>query len=435
MKNLNVLVMDSSAVFREIVRDIMERTGCIVTLAETGKEGIEQLKNKHFTLICTGLHLADTDGIEFCSQVRGVDEYQHTSLVLLTAEDNSVTLKQAMLAGVTDIFDKSDLHQLESYTQRLVKRESRSISARVLFVEDSVVLQSLLTEVLTEIGLDVDAFTRAEDAWDAYQFGGYDLVITDIVLEGAMSGITLVRKIRRMDGPDGDVPIIATSGFNNVSRRIELFQLGINDYVAKPIIQEELIERVYNQIKSYHLMLELQSQQKALYGLAMMDELTQLFNRHSLRELSIRYLSDVERNSSPLSLAILDIDYFKQINEKHGHDKGNQVLAEMGRWFKRTVRNVDMVARWSGEEFVFLLENCTQKAAVVLMSRLSTQLKLLKPAGIPITVSIGVATMSVGEKHHLGSLYELADKALYKAKSSGRDKVLAYEEDDISDSV
>ena len=429
MKKLNVLVMDVSAASGEIIRDIMERSGCIVTLAETWKEGFEHLANKHFTLICIDLHLADTDGINFCSQVRGIDEYQYTSLILLTSEDNATILKQAMLAGATDIFDKSDLDQLEVYAQLLVNRELKSLSARVLFVEDCLVSQDLMIDLLTNIGLDVDVFTRVEDAWDAYQFGAYELVITDVILEGTMSGVTLVRKIRQMEGADGDVPIIVTSGFNNVSRRIELFQLGINDYITKPIIQEELTERVYNQIKSYHLMLELRSQKKALYGLAMMDERTQLFNRYSLKELSIRYLSDVERNSNPLSLAILDIDYFKQINAEQGYDKGNQILSELGRWFKRTVRDVDMIARWSGGEFVFLLENCSEKAAVVLMTRLSTQLKLLNPAGISITVSVGVTTMSVGEKHYLGSLYELADKALYKAKSSGRDKVLAYEED------
>ncbi|NOQ94863.1 MAG: response regulator [Methylophaga sp.] len=427
MKSLNVLVVDGSAVFRDVVRDILEKAGCTVTIENTGAAGLESAQLQDFTLICTGYHLPDMAGVDFCSQIRGLPEYKHTSLILLTAEDNTVTLKRAMLAGATDIFNKQDLDQLETYIQRLVKRETRTITGRVLFVEDSVSVQGVFLDILIDMGLDVDAYTRAEDAWVAYQRGGYDLVMTDIILEGAMSGVTLVRKIRRLDGDDGDVPVIAISGFDNVSRRIELFHLGINDYVAKPIIQEELIERVYNQIHGYHIKLELRSQQQSLNRMAMLDESTQLFNRYSLREFSGRYFSDVDRNNSPLSLAVLEVDDFQQIEKESGSDKSLAVIAELGIWLKRIVREADMVARWKGEKFVFLLANCEKEAAMDLMLRVSSRLKRLKPADTLISASIGIATMSVGEKHDLASLFSLADTALIQAKEAGQDQVSTCE--------
>jgi len=426
VKSLNVLVVDGSAVFREIVRNILETAGCTVTVEETGAAGLESAINQDFTLICTGYHLPDMAGVDFCSQVRGLSDYKHTSLLMLTAEDNTATLKQAMLAGATDIFNKNDVSQLETYVQRLVKREMRTLTGRVLFIEDSAVVQAVLVDVLTDMGLDVDAYTRAEDAWAAFQRGGYDIVITDIILEGTMSGVTLVRKIRRLDGDDGDVPIIAVSGFDNVSRRIELFHLGINDYVAKPIIQEELIERVYNQITAYHLKLELRSQQQSLYRMAMLDEATQLFNRYSLSEFSGRYFSDVDRNNSPLSLAILEVGDFELILEEEGTKKGAKVIAELCVWLKRIVREADMVARWEDEQFVFLLANCDKEAAMDLMQRVSSRLKRLKPADISIMASIGIATMSVGEKHNLGSLFGLAEEALRQAKEEDSDEVISY---------
>ena len=426
MKSLNVLVVDGSAVFREIVRKILEKAGCTVTVEETGSAGLESAVNQDFTLICASYNLPDMAGVDFCSQVRGLSEYKHTSLIMLTAEDNTAMLKHAMLAGATDIFNKNDLPQLETYVQRLVKREMRTLSGRVLFVEDSAVVQAVLIDILTDMGLDVDSYTRAEDAWGAYQRGGYDLVITDIILEGTMSGVTLVRKIRRLDGDDGDTPIIAVSGFDNVSRRIELFHLGINDYVAKPIIQEELIERVYNQITAHHLKLELRSQQQSLYRMAMLDEATQLFNRYSLREFSGRYFSDVDRNNSPLSLAILEVGDFELILEEEGAKKSAKVIAELGIWLKRIVREADMVARWEDEKFVFLLANCNKEAAMDLMQRVSSRLKRLKPADITLMASIGIATMSVGEKHNLGSLFGLAEEALIQAKEEGSDKVISY---------
>jgi len=426
VKSINVLVVDGSAVFRDVIRDILEKTGCTVTIEESGIEGLEAAKLQDFTLICAGYHLPDMAGVDFCSQIRGLAEYKHTSLIMLTAEDNTATLKRAMLAGATDIFNKQDVSQLETYVQRLVKRETRTISGRVLFVEDSAVVQVVLVDILTDMGLDVDAYTRAEDAWVAYQRGGYDLVMTDIILEGSVSGVTLVRKIRRLDGDDGDVPIIAVSGFDNVSRRIELFHLGINDYVAKPIIQEELIERVYNQINAYHLKLELRSQQQSLYRMAMLDESTQLFNRYSLREFSGRYFSDVDRNNSSLSLAVLEVDNFSLIKEESSKEKATQVIAELGLWLKRIVREADMVARWKDEKFVFLLANCEKEAALDLMQRVSSRLKRLKPADVLISASIGISTMSVGDKHDLASLFALADEALKQAKGIGPDQVSLY---------
>lgn len=429
MKSINVLVVDGSAEFRDTVRDILENAGCAVTCEDTASAGIDSAKMQDFSLICTGYRLPDMAGVEFCSQIRGLSEYKHTSLIMLTDEDNTATLKRAMLAGATDIFNKNDLVQLETYVQRLVKREMRTISGRVLFVEDSAVVQAILIDILTDMGLDVDGYTRAEDAWIAYQRGGYDLVITDIILEGTMSGVTLVRKIRRLDGDDGEVPIIAVSGFDNVSRRIELFHLGINDYVAKPIIQEELVERVYNHITAYHLKLELRSQQQSLNRMAMLDELTQLFNRYSLREFSGRYFSDVDRNNSPLSLAVLEVNDFKRIEQNQGTDTSNKVIAELGLWLKRIVREADMVARWQDEKFVFLLANCDQEAAQELMQRISFRLKRLKPADIELEANIGIATMLVGEKHNLKSLYGLADSALTQATKLGSDQVISYSTD------
>jgi len=162
--------------------------------------------------------------------------------------------------------------------------------------------------------------------------------------------------------------------------------------------------------------------------MAMLDEATQLFNRYSLREFSGRYFSDVDRNNSSLSLAVMEIDDFNSIDgEDDGTAKSKKVIAELGIWLKRIVREADMVARWQGEKFVFLLSNCDKEAAVDLMQRVSFRLKRLKPADVEVKASIGIATMSVGEKHDLASLFGLADTALIKAKQAGQDQVVTYD--------
>jgi diguanylate cyclase (GGDEF)-like protein len=428
MRKLNALIIDGSDTFRNIARELLEKSGFVVTVAESGTEGLDLAKNERFTLVCCSHHLPDIAGSEFCGQIRSISGYDFASVIVLTAEDNSRILKQALLAGATDIFSKNDLEELEIYLQRFVERKNRQISGRVLFIEDSRVLQEIIIDLLTDMGLDVDAYTHAEGAWDAYQNGNYDLIITDIMLEGMMSGISLVRKIRRLHGEPGNIPIIATSGFDNMSRKIELFHLGVNDYVAKPIVREELRQRVFNHVTSYQRMLELRSQQHSLYSLAMLDELTQLFNRHALREFAGKYFSEALRFNRPLTMAVIDIDHFKDINETKGYSKGDEVLAELGSWLKRFVRNEDMVARWAGEEFIFLLPDCDTETAIALMERLQKRLTQFKPANLTITVSIGLATMEEGTDYNLNSLFELADGAMYQSKMAGRNCIKVYEE-------
>jgi len=427
MRTLNALIIDGEESFRVALKASLELAGFTTSYASTGHEGLDLAKQERFTLVCCGCQLPDISGSEFCGQIRSVRGYDLASIIILTEADNSKILKQALLAGATDIFCKKDLFEFNTYLQRYAERESRQLSGRVLVVEDSRVLQAIILDLLTDMGLDVDAYSHAEEAWESFRTGSYDLVITDIMLEGIMSGISLVRKIRRFQGELGNLPIIATSGFENISRKIELFHLGVNDYVAKPIVREELRQRVINHITSYQSILELRSQQRSMYSLAMLDELTKLFNRHALREFSGKYFSEALRYKRPLTLAVLDIDCFKKINETMGYVKGDQVLAELGAWLKRLVGESDMVARWASEEFVFLLPDCHQSAAIEFMERLQKRLKQFKPASVEITVSIGLATMDGDAKHNLNSLFELADSAMYRAKMSGRNCVKFYQ--------
>jgi two-component system cell cycle response regulator len=428
---LNALVVDSSNYFCEQLTDLLVSAGFEVETAQTGSDGLDKALQSRYRLVCCSDNLKDFASSEFCSQLRAVNGYEFATVLVLTEHDNAKILKQALLAGATDIFSKSDITEMETYLSRISQRESRKLSGRVLFIEDSRVLQTIIIDLLTDMGLDVDAYNYAESAWDAFQSGDYDLVITDIMLEGIMSGITLVRKIRRMQSQHGNVPIIATSGFDNLSRKIELFHLGVNDYVSKPIVREELRQRVFNHITSYQTLRELRSQQQSLHSLAMLDETTGLFNRHALREFSGKYFSEAYRYNRKLSIAVLDIDHFKEINENYGFERGDEVLAELGAWLKRYVRDVDMIARWAGDELVLILADCDLQNANKLMESMQERLHKLKPAGLKVSLSIGIAEMRKAPKDTLNSLFELADKAMYQAKMAGRDCVVMYQENEV----
>lgn len=426
---LNALVIDSSSYYSEQLSELLATAGFEVDVAYTGSEGLEKAGETRYRLVCCADNLKDFASSEFCSQLRALSGYEFATLLVLTEQDNSKLLKQALLAGATDIFSKHDITEMETYLSRLSQRESRQLSGRVLFIEDSRVLQTIIIDLLTDMGLDVDAYNYAESAWEAFQGGDYDLVITDIMLEGIMSGITLVRKIRRMQSEYGNVPIIATSGFDNMSRKIELFHLGVNDYVSKPIVREELRQRVFNHVTSFQTLRELRTQQQSLYSLAMLDETSGLFNRHALREFAGKYFSEAYRFERPLCLAVMDLDHLKQINENHGFERGDSLLAELGAWLKRHVRDVDLIARWAGDELVFILPDCTLDSANGLMDRMLERIRKLKPAGVKLTVSVGVAELDREQQDNLNSLFERADKAMYQAKMAGRDCVVTYQKE------
>lgn len=431
---MNALVVDSSETFCTKAVDMLEASGFKADCVQSGHQGLERAAAGRFRLVCVSDNLADLASSEFCSRLRALDGYEFVTLLVLTEAENSRLLKQALLAGATDIFGKHDLAEMEIYLKRLCERETRQLSGRILFIEDSRVLQTIIIDLLTDMGLDVDAYNYAESAWEAFKGGDYDLVITDIMLEGSMSGLTLVRKIRRMESEHGNVPIIATSGFDNLSRKIELFHLGVNDYVSKPIVREELRQRVFNHVTSFQTLRELKAQQRSLYSLAMLDETTGLFNRHALREFAGKYLSEARRFGRPLALAVMDVDHLQKINETYGFERGDRLLADLGDWLKRHVRDVDMIARWDADQMVFILPGCDSEAGRAMMERMLGHLRRVRPAGLPVSVSVGVAELQPDQESSLHGLYELADKAMYQAKMSGRDCVVEYREQEMPDS-
>lgn len=428
MRELNGLVVDGDESFRHEVSELLKSAGFSVQEALSGNEGLEKAKKERFTVVCCAYQLTDISGSDFCGQIRGLPAYYFSSVLVLTNDDNSKSIKSVLFSGATDVFSKKELVDLGVYLQRFSEREQRQLGGRVLVAEDSNVLQEIIFDLVTDMGLDVDAYTSGEEAWEAFQESHYDLVITDIMLEGGMTGVSLVRRIRRLQGTNDEVPIIATSGFDNLSRKIELFHLGVNDYISKPIIREELRQRVFNHITSYKNLLELREQQKALNSLSIFDPLTQLFSRHALREFSAKYFSDAKRFKHSLSLVMINIDYFRDLNEDNGHKTGDKILAELGPWLRRSIREGDLAVRWSGDEFLFLLTNCAEDTAVILMKRLQRQLILLRPAEHDITLSIGIATMGGDDvEGDLNSLLELADGAMYQAKMAGRNCIQVYE--------
>ena len=238
-----VLLVDASKTFQSLFTAALDRDDCELLVCNDGQAALDLIGGQYIDFVCSSFYLRDMEGVELCRRVRELTRYASKPFVLLTTVDNATVMSQALPAGVTDIFHKHDVEQLLAFIQRFPSQHAR-IAGRVLYVEDSASQRQALTAILERKGLSVTAFASADEAWLDFQAQDYDLVLTDIVLDGAMSGLSFVNQIRRQIGAKGDTPILAVTAFDDKTRRIELFNLGVTDYILKPVAEEELFVRI-----------------------------------------------------------------------------------------------------------------------------------------------------------------------------------------------
>ena len=189
-----------------------------------------------------------------------------------------------------------------------------------------------------------------------------------------------------------------------------------------------VIQRIVNIAQPVHRELE---------HIAFHDPLTGLYSRHMLQQFIEREISHVFRNGQPLSLAILDIDHFKEVNDQFGHDIGDQILKQLAELFKNSCRSTDLAARYGGEEFIAVLPNTSQNASLIWAGRMRERAEesLRRPDDGKVTISIGVATLLVEAESSMDTaiqvasdkLFKKADNALYEAKNAGRNHVVTSE--------
>ena len=156
----------------------------------------------------------------------------------------------------------------------------------------------------------------------------------------------------------------------------------------------------------------------------MVDPLTGLYNRNSLSEFAHKYFTEASRHHFALSLILIDLDHFKQINDTRGHLVGDIVLEHFGEMLKKNCRGEDFAARYGGEEFLLLLPHCDIEGAMMKAELIRQQAEQLMPDGIPITASIGVTTNPSDQETSMEALISAADKAVYEAKDAGRNRVI-----------
>jgi diguanylate cyclase (GGDEF)-like protein len=310
----------------------------------------------------------------------------------------------------------------------------------VLIVEDSATVREMLRLVLEDAGFPVLVASDGEKAWQLAQRPEISLVITDWTMPG-LDGLELCRRIRRLDDHAYTYIILLTIRAENCDR-LEGLRAGADDFLPKPVDRHELIARVEiarrilamqstvleRSAQAERRAAELRQQNDLLAELAWTDGLTGLCNRRRFHDALEAALSLAARGGMPLSVAMLDVDHFKQYNDAHGHQAGDEILRQLADILRLNVRTHDIVARHGGEEFSILLPETDASAAHALAERLRAAIDDHPWPHRPVTASLGVATVESVLNREPDLLLEQADRALYHSKRTGRNRVSHHHE-------
>lgn len=302
---------------------------------------------------------------------------------------------------------------------------------RILIVDDDTVTRRVLEQTLSKNGYSVVHATDGQQAWDLLHQDFIPLMIVDWMMPN-MDGVSLIRRIRAANFPRY-VYIVLLTSLSSQDHIVAGLEAGADDCLVKPFHEGELIARLGIARRILELESSLRTTRDELYYQATHDSLTGLLNRTAIIERATIEMERGARSGEPFSLALLDIDFFKQVNDTYGHLIGNEVLVLVGQIVNRTVRPYDGVGRWGGEELLLVLPDTDTEAAIRIAERVRINLserKLELPSGlrIAITVSLGVSSTEVEAANllPLDTLFQRADTALYSAKRSGRNQVVAF---------
>ncbi|MDP4528446.1 diguanylate cyclase [Alkalimonas delamerensis] len=422
---MRALIIEPSPTYQRILSRMLESYDFDITFVDTATAGFRAMTAHHFQFVCVAMYLADLTGIEFCQQARTDEQAKHLPIFIVTSESNPELLSSALAAGATDIIRKDDLPRLEEALHSLIPLGPfrYNISGKALYLEDSLTVAKATDAKLKRLGLSMDHAFSIAQALELLQHNKYELIMTDIVLQDNETGIDFIRQLRS-ESRFQQTPILAVTSLESVNRRILALQSGANDYISKPVLDEELFARINNLVSANRLVDQLTRERQRLLELATKDHLTGLYNRHFMGEVAKRRFAEARKHQLPLSLLVIDIDHFKQVNDQHGHHIGDKVLKRIAEALRQQFAEHDCIARFGGEEFVVLLHQQDLTMATDKAHQLCQLLEQLQPEGIATSVSIGVTSLSSAREEFFDEVFARADKALYQAKQSGRNQVV-----------
>ena len=298
---------------------------------------------------------------------------------------------------------------------------------KILLVEDSATLRHAMRNFIVQAGHEPVMARSGEEALQLIENNPVDMIIMDVEMPG-LDGFETTRLIREWLG-DHWIPIIFVTGLNEDDSYCEGIEAGGDDYLIKPVSFTIINAKIRAMARIVDMRDQLNQLNAELEGLSQIDSLTHIYNRRTFHELATQQWAQVRRNQQPISTLMLDVDHFKLYNDHYGHPAGDSCLQKIALAIKSCLhRSCDVLARYGGEEFIVLLPNTDTHGAYKITQSIHHALRNLElrhdvsPTHNLVTVSIGGASCMRTTGHDLDELIKHADRALYKAKHSGRNR-------------
>jgi len=426
-----------------------------VLTAFNGADAIDICENGKVDVVLLDVMMPGMDGFEVCRRLKANRATAHIPVVMVTALDQVSDRIRGLESGADDFLTKPvndiqlltrvrSLVRLKMLTDELRLRASttRDIGieellgrrdpmgdrrARVLLVDQRVPSQKRVADMLMPVA-DIEVCDDPQQALFRAAEGGFEAVVVATGLAG-FDPLRLCSQLRSLDRTRF-LPIVLLAETGEEELVMRGLDLGVNDYLTRPVDEQELTARLRTQIRRKRYNEELRSSVAQTIEMAVTDALTGLYNRRYLDSHLKTLFDRAAARGRPLSLMITDIDRFKPINDTHGHAAGDEVLREFAQRLRKNVRGIDLACRYGGEEFVVVMPDTERAVAETVAERIRNEIESQAFAAcsgtqsLRVTVSIGVASI-LPEGDSAEALMKRADAALYEAKNTGRNRVVA----------
>jgi two-component system, cell cycle response regulator len=426
-----------------------------VLTASSGREALEACENGKVDVVLLDVMMTEMDGFEVCRRIKADPATSHIPVVMVTALDQKSDRVRGLEAGADDFLTKpvndlqlmtrvkslvrlktlTDELRLRSSTTRnigieeLLSRNATTIDGqpRMLLIESRKAAAEQIARMLRHVG-ELDVATDPQDGFFRAAEGNYECIMVSTQL-GDFDPLRVCSQLRTLDRTRF-VPVVLLADAGEDARLIRGLELGINDYLVRPLDQHELVARLRTQIRRKRYNDHLRMSVTQTIEMAVTDGLTGLHNRRYLDSHLATLFDRAVSRRRPLSLLITDIDRFKAINDTWGHDAGDEILREFAARLRQNVRGIDLACRFGGEEFVVVMPDTdpalAHKVAERIRSHIADAPFVIGRDGrrVDVTISIGVAGLKQ-PSDTVDELLKRADLALYEAKTGGRNRVVA----------
>ncbi len=451
-----VLVVDDIAANVRLLQARLMAEYFEVVTATNGPDALQIAQSGQCDIILLDVMMPGMDGYEVCRRLKADQKTATMPVIMLTSLDQPSDRLQGLEAGADDFLSKpfddialttrvKSLSRLKMMTDELQLRASTGeqfglesgeptkidpkggLGGNVLVVDDKPTSYERTVRALAR-DHSVAVVADPQEALFRMADQSFDLLIVSLAIAN-FDALRLCSQVRSLDRTR-NVPILLVTADGDQDRLLRAIELGVNDYVSRPVEASEVRARARTQVRRKRLTDALRESVQSTMEMAIKDGLTGLHNRRYFDTHMETLFNNAESTGRPLSLIVLDIDHFKSVNDTYGHQAGDAVLKEFARRIARAVRAPDLACRFGGEEFVVAMPDNNSELAHVVADRMRQEIAehpFIIDGGaqqLRVTVSAGVSCYAAGDESHEAILAR-ADAALYDAKKAGRNQVVA----------